>query len=141
MNLLVIKECLACQQHTNSLLVISDSGPEDEWSKVISALLLMSTAPLTHSTTLTDTGGIAPAEWHSIPWWMSWNLSLFRVQFSALNISYKRVHANGALALPAADADGKVQSQLSSETEEWAVQLDGQMQKLHSHFQNKLNSL
>lgn len=65
---LVIRGCLACHRHTDTLLVISDSGPEDEWSKVTLALLLMSTVALTHATTLTDTGGVAPAECRSIPW-------------------------------------------------------------------------
>lgn len=61
----VIRGCLACQRHTDTLLAINDSGPEDESSKLTSALSLMS-APLTHSTTLTDTGGVAPVEWRNI---------------------------------------------------------------------------
>lgn len=62
---LVIGGCLACQQHPDALLVINNSGHEDDSSKVTSALVLMSAA-LTHSTTLTDIGGVAPAEWHGI---------------------------------------------------------------------------
>lgn len=47
---------LAFQRHTDTPLAISDSGPEDERSKVTSALLLMSMASLSHSTTSTDPG-------------------------------------------------------------------------------------
>ena len=51
------------QRHADTLLALSDRGPEDERSKVTPALLLMSTASLSHSASSTDPGGVAPAEW------------------------------------------------------------------------------